>query len=526
MTSVLTAFYISNILADISRYNFAVAQRRLLYLGLVYAITLANQWLQFHVKQKIEKTVRTDIKQKLLNGIFDSFPQSYKGDDSARITETLYVDVNNITTFLFSSSELLTSIIYIAVTGGFLFRLNASLMMMLTGILLLVSGFQLYSSSMIKKINIDLRKSTDVHFKLTRDILKNSKQICVSNAAPFHLNRYVKNLNEVKKTTLLRDKKAWALNYIGTIFEYCWAAAFLLLNLKGLDAGYITISSFMLFFSYSRIYSSSVTGLLQQCSQLQQLLVSIERVFDLAYMYQAANGSARRVPMPLPIKSIRISDLGFSYGTKNVIQNLDEKIDSNFVQIIGRNGAGKTTLLNLISGILTAQKGTIFFGETPISCFSYREICENVTFVMQDDVIFDMSIRENILSFSGGDKITSVELYEACNKVGILDDILALERGFDTQISEVADFSFGQKKKILLARAYLKPSQIVLFDEPLQGLDSQSQDRIIDFIRSIGTTKHVFVSTHRPEQFKFCKHVIVLCDTRVDMLTKETASSS
>ncbi len=433
-----------------------------------------------------------------------------RGISSAQINEILYTDVNNVTTILFLAIDLCIGLFTTVVVGYVLFKINFYLAFLLTVISIAMAIFTLNYTDKIKEITNILRKKTDVHFKLTRDIIKNLKYICLSNSDSLHSERFACNLDDVKEVTICRDKKAWLLGYISTNFEYAWTLFFLCFSVWQINTNKLKVSIFMLFFSYSRIYSSGIKSLLSQYSALQQITVSIERVFLLLDTYVYRKEDAKEIKYMKKIKSIDICDLNFCYDNKKIIADLNKSILGKAILIIGKNGRGKTTLLNLLSGTLEANSGMILYNGIDIKNIPYKSLSGVISYASQGDIIFDMSIRDNILSFNGSANITQDELNEVCKKVGLLDDILVLEKGFDTHVSEIRDFSFGQKKKMILARTCLKPSQIILFDEPLEGLDTLSQGLVSRLIELISREKYVFIATHRPEHFSFCDEIISL----------------
>ena len=91
-----------------------------------------------------------------------------------------------------------------------------------------------------------------------------------------------------------------------------------------------------------------------------------------------------------------------------------------------------------------------------------------------------------------------------------MQDIKALKNGFETLLSESRSLSFGQKKKILFARAFLKPSQMLILDEPLVGLDEISQKQVIEILKEVSQKKILIIATHKPDLFDFCDQKIEL----------------
>ena len=208
--------------------------------------------------------------------------------------------------------------------------------------------------------------------------------------------------------------------------------------------------------------------------------------------------------MPSALQTVELKALSYSYpdSDKEIIHSFSRTLHSGLVLLVGKNGSGKTTLLNLISGHLIPCSGDILLDGRSIREYSGDSLRKNTAYLTQNSLLFDMSIRDNLLSFSTAGQITEERMKEICSLVGILDDILLLPNGFDTMVSELRGFSVGQQKKLLLARTFLMPSAIVLLDEPLSGVDAASQKLIASYIEELAKEKPVFVSTHKPEQFE------------------------
>lgn len=507
--SITSAFCLSQIIAKITNQEPLNFEADLILLTISYIVASIIKWIQFDQQQAIEKNSRIRIKKNLLQGLFQSYPKYLLYADSAKANEILYIDSNNVTTLVFSVINMLINIAGIFTLGFLLFKINIYPTAFLTFSLILISMIVLKYSKKIKQLNKELKKETDAHFKLTRDLLRGVKYIEISNSNEFHLERYADNLNHVKNMTMTTAKKAWTLGFFTSMIEYVWVVLILGFGLRGLKTGQFDAASFILFLSYSRIYSKNITTLFDYYSQIQQTVVSIERVFNLTEYFHKENCS-ENVPFPSNVKQIKISHLNFSYGDNVIFSDFNQNIQKKLVLIVGENGAGKTTLFNLLVGIQSAQKGNIFFDDVPVDCITRNSLRNEISYAPQDDIIFDMTIRENILSFDGGRDISDSTLYEVCANVGILNDILNLPERFDTKIEEIRDFSYGQKKKMLLVRAFLRPAQILLLDEPLAGLDEASQDNVKKYILSLASDKTILIASHKKESFWNCDDMLII----------------
>lgn len=173
-------------------------------------------------------------------------------------------------------------------------------------------------SKILKSLNVKLRNETDIHFKLIRDILKGIKWICISNSGVFHYKRYAENIEYVKRQTINRDEKAWKLSYVSTIMGYGWNIIFLGYSIWQLGLNKLILTKFMLFLSYSRIYTSGIANLFERYSGLQPIRVSVERVFQLVDKYENQEKEERKTVFPEKLVEIEFVDLTFCYGNNGI----------------------------------------------------------------------------------------------------------------------------------------------------------------------------------------------------------------
>lgn len=214
--------------------------------------------------------------------------------------------------------------------------------------------------------------------------------------------------------------------------------------------------------------------------------------------------------------NIVISNIDYSYpeGTK-VLSDLNLNIRAGTsTAIVGKSGSGKSTLAYMLIGFYKSQAGKILIDGKNINDCNLRSIRKEIGIVAQDILVFDASIKENILL--GNRNATIQELETACQVTGINDIIDTLPDGIDTIIgSQGVQLSGGQKQRIALARIYLKQPSIVIFDEATSALDEESEDSIFELWNSMFENKTKIFISHKLNTVLRCDDIAVLHNGKI-----------
>lgn len=204
--------------------------------------------------------------------------------------------------------------------------------------------------------------------------------------------------------------------------------------------------------------------------------------------------------------------VSFAYGDgeKKILSDFSMRIlPGERVGIVGESGRGKTTLLNLLVGILRPQAGSITIGGAPVERIRDTALFARVGFVMQENMLFNTTIRENL--FYGKEDATEEELLWACEKAHIREFIAGLPEGLDTVIGERGiKLSGGQKQRLVLARLFLRDVDLYIFDEATSALDQHNERLVQDAIRAIGRDKTILVVAHRKSSLAICERLVYL----------------
>ena len=209
---------------------------------------------------------------------------------------------------------------------------------------------------------------------------------------------------------------------------------------------------------------------------------------------------------------ISFNNVSYTYKETN-IKALD-KISFNVkkgesIAIMGDVGSGKTTILELISRVYEPDQGNVYIGGNNISDINLNLLRDSIGYVPQSTFLFSETI-ENNLKF-GKEDASSSEIKESIKIADLTDDINLFKDKYNTLLGERGvNLSGGQKQRLAIARAVIKKPKILILDDSLSAVDTQTEENIISNINNITKNITVFISTHRISTSKNCDKILVI----------------
>lgn len=223
-------------------------------------------------------------------------------------------------------------------------------------------------------------------------------------------------------------------------------------------------------------------------------------------------------PEPSVIEGdIEFNNVSFTYPDTNVqaLNNVSFKINKGeTMAIIGKTGSGKSTILDLIGRLYDVTSGEIKIDGTPIENLNLTSLRNHMGYVPQDAFLFSDTIKNNIMF--GKEDATEAEVIAAAKNADVHKNIKEFSKGYDTILGERGiTLSGGQKQRISIARAIIKAPQILLFDDCLSAVDTETEEKILNNLKTITKDKTTIIVSHRISSVKGADKIIVLDDGKI-----------
>ncbi len=474
----------------------------------VYLVKGIGTFLQSFYSAYIGQDIVRRLRDKLLNNILAQdlsfFNKTRSGELISRTVndiERVRGVVSNILPIMFR--EILTIITLLA----YIIYLDP-IMALLSIIFIPLSAkpLSILAKKMKKLSHSSQEKLSDLTARLS-EIFNNIEIIKANSTEEFEYKRFK---SENQKIFEINIKATKTTELSSPLMEIAGSFAVALVIIYGggrVIEGGMSVGSFFSFLAALFMLYTPIKRVSKLYNSMQDAVAASERIFLLSN--QKPNIKSGDKPFPTNIREIRFENITLSYDKKVALKDISFSVKKGHkIALVGDSGGGKSSIVNLILRFYQAQKGEIFFDDTPISKIDLESLRENISIVTQRVYIFNDTVAANV---AYGHKIDEQKVIEALKKANAYSFIKELKDGIKTELDESGvNLSGGQRQRIAIARAIYKDPQILIFDEATSALDTKSEREITDALEEISKDKITFIIAHRLKTVEDADKIVVL----------------
>ena len=378
----------------------------------------------------------------------------------------------------------------------------------------------------IKKASRAVRKKESELLSLVEEVLTSIRVVKAFAREDYEQKRFeTESLENVEAGLQARGVKAKlapvveVLVAVGTCLVLWYGARLAL-------AGQLTTGTLIVFLLYLGNMYKPMRDLSKMTDTVSKAMVGFERIQEVLEIESRVQDEPGARKAPKFNGQIEFSDVSFNYGgekEKQVLNNISFKIESGQVAaFVGPSGTGKTTLVTLIPRFYDPVAGHVAIDGTDICRYQLKSLRDQISFVLQDTLLFRATIWENIAYGKPG--ASSKEIKRAAELANAREFIEAMPDGYDTMVGERgATLSGGQRQRIAIARAVIRDTPILILDEPTVGLDAASERAVIDALDKLMKGRTSVVIAHHLDAIRHADVIFVLKDSElIEQGTHET----
>ena len=492
--------------------NFAVAA-----VAGIAVVGAISSYVEKYLTTSVSQWVTHDLRRTLYNHIqrlsLAEYDKTQTGDLISRVTS----DINAVQDFINSALlGIIVNVLTLVGMAGVMFYINWRFTLIALSIAPALFAVVYYLTRRIKKASREVRKKESELVSIVQEVLTSVRVVKAFAREDFEVTRFEsQSLENVETALEARSIKA-KLSPIVDVMVAAGTCLVLAYGARLALSGQISAGVLIVFLLYLGKMYKPMRELSKSTDTVSKAIVGYERIEEVLEIEARVRDLPGARKAPRFKGKIEFDHVNFAYDDKiPVLKDMSFEIESGQVAaIVGPSGVGKTTIISLIPRLYDPQSGTIKIDGVDIRRYKLKSLREQISFVLQETLLFHTSVWENIAY--GKPDASPDQIIRAAKEANAHEFIVQLSEGYGTMVGERGvTLSGGQRQRIAIARAIVRNTPILVLDEPTTGLDSSSEQAVIEALERLMKGKTCIVVAHHLSTIRHADVIFVMKESEL-----------
>ena len=492
--------------------NFAVAAVAVIAIVGAGSSYLEN-WLTTTIGQQIMHDLRRMVYHHIQRLSLAEHDEKRTGDLIGRVTDDIESVQDFVTTALLG---IVTNVFTLVGMIAIMLSMSWRFTLISLAIAPVLFAVVLLLTRKIKSASRDVRKKESELVSTVQEVFSSIRVVKAFAREDYEQRRFERQSLENVETALKAQSLKMKLSPVVEIIVATGTCLMLGFGARMVMAGQLTPGELVLFLFYLGKMYKPMRDLSKMTNTVSKASVGFERIREILESESKLRDSPRARRAPAFKGNIEFEHVTFGYRSEEpIIEDVSFTVQPGQVAaFVGPTGAGKTTIINLIARFYDPLSGKIKIDGTDIREFTIRSLRSQISFVLQDTLLFRAPVWQNIAY--GRPESSRTEIIRAAELANADEFIKEMPEGYDTMVGERGvTLSGGQRQRIAIARAMIRHTPILILDEPTSGLDAQSELAVIDALDRLMKDKTSIVIAHHLATIVHADCIFVVKDNQI-----------